>query len=223
MGGDLSAAMKIGRLVRKFDGWTKIWFDDKCYSSCALIFIAGVRRTSFGELGLHRPYYGSAPQTRQQLEKQVPLMLAALKQYVSEMGITDNFYQQMVNTEPSQIRKYRSDYETIIPATDPVYQEIEIAYDARRRGITTAEMRQREKDGESCPVGNLKRTSLCRDAVSWGLSERVYQARRSKVEAECSLREEERKVLREVQWNERRDHPIAIRRENCERNTMLGQ
>jgi hypothetical protein len=44
-----------------------------------------------GELGLHRPYLASSPQGRQAVEKQIPLMLSLVKQYIVEMNITDNF------------------------------------------------------------------------------------------------------------------------------------
>src|SRR5262249_37668079 len=161
-GGDVVAAMQIGRLIRKYDGYTWIgWdsvtqkFDPKCYSSCALIFIAGVLRviSDEGTLGLHRPYLASAPQDRQVLEKRVPIMLEQVRRYVAEMGVTDNFYQQMVNTEPSSMVLYggkiqplgmpkRQSYTKLVPEDDPVYQEIEISYNARFYGVTTAEMRQ---------------------------------------------------------------------------------
>ena len=55
---------------------------------------------------MHRPYLASRPQSRQVVEKQIPLMLSEVKQYIAEMGITDNFYQQMMNTEPSQMAIY---------------------------------------------------------------------------------------------------------------------
>ena len=69
IGGDVDAAMKIGRLVRQYEGFTSIEREDSlananCYSSCALIFIAGVRRSIVspgGQLGLHRPYLASMP------------------------------------------------------------------------------------------------------------------------------------------------------------------
>jgi hypothetical protein len=57
-GGDVLAAMHIGRLIRKNDGRTRIgWpgrhvttykLDAKCYSSCALIFIVGTSRSITG-------------------------------------------------------------------------------------------------------------------------------------------------------------------------------
>jgi hypothetical protein len=113
-GGDVEAAMRIGRLIRRYEGATKIgkpgYTDNaNCHSSCALVFISGVVRliaSQGGQLGLHRPYLASDPQSRQAVEKQVPLMLSQVRQYIVEMGITDNFYQQLVNTEPSQMAVY---------------------------------------------------------------------------------------------------------------------
>jgi ATP-dependent protease ClpP protease subunit len=96
-GGDVDAAMNIGRLLRKYEGSTWIakeesaGFNANCYSSCALIFIAGVHRaivSDGGQLGLHRPYLASAPQSRQAVEKQAQLMLSQVRQYIAEMGMT---------------------------------------------------------------------------------------------------------------------------------------
>jgi hypothetical protein len=222
-GGEVSAAFKIGRLIRKYDGTTAIPAGSKCYSSCALIFIAGVKRINFGEIGLHRPYFASAPQNRQILEKQVPLMLSLIKSYIAEMGITDNFYQQMVNTEPLQVIKYgSSDYKILIPESDPVYEEVEIAYEARQYGITTSEMRQRNENAEKCNgFPDISRRLTCEEAIKWGLSERVYEQRQQKVSV-CGLRDDEAKIADAVPTKERRDHPIWVRAENCARKIMLS-
>lgn len=95
LGGDVLAAMRIGRMIRKYEGETYIgrppnYDEAKCYSSCALIFIAGVLRLSSGYLGLHRPYLSSPPQSREAVEKQVPQLLSSIKQYITEMGITNS-------------------------------------------------------------------------------------------------------------------------------------
>jgi hypothetical protein len=79
-GGSVSAAMKIGRLIRKYEGTTLI--SGRCYSSCALIFIAGVLRnipTDAQALGLHRPFLAEVPHSREDVERQVPMMLTAVK------------------------------------------------------------------------------------------------------------------------------------------------
>jgi hypothetical protein len=248
-GGDVFAAMQIGRLIRKYDGQTVIGWDsatgkdEKCYSSCALIFIAGVLRiiSAEGSLGLHRPYLASVPQSRQAVEKQVPLILSLVKEYVAEMGITDNFYQQMVNTEPSQMVVYGTDldaelvegrkalgmptwpsYKQLIPENDPVHQEVEISYAARWYGVTTSEMRQREIDAE---VVCHERKDLidrieCEGASKWGLSERVYRERWEKALVGCPFYDKEKVFA--LPKKERRDHPLWINRETCIRNIMSG-
>lgn len=101
---------------------------------------------------MHRPYLASAPQSCQTVERQVPLLLSGIKQYINEMGITDTFYEQMVNTEPSQMVIYNSDnYVKLVPENDPVNQEVEIAYQARHYGASTSEMRERQRASEECP------------------------------------------------------------------------
>jgi hypothetical protein len=241
-GGDVLAAMQIGGLIRQNYGMTWIGYpmtvahssDAKCYSSCVLIFIAGVLRLMEpdGSVGLHRPYLASVPQSRQAVEKPVPLMLSQVKQYIAEMGITDNFYQQMVNTEPSQMLVYHGmdlaegnalglpaqvSYEKLIPEYDPVYQEVQISYDARAFGVTTSEMRQRENDREGC---ERKHATYGCQAILWGLSERVFGERVKKAQL-CWI-DDDRKVLQAMPKKERRDHPLWIKRETCIRNIMLG-
>src|SRR5215208_27883 len=223
-GGDVFSAMNIGGLIRKHEGTTVISVPSKCYSSCALIFIAGVMRHNLGELGLHRPYFASAPQDRQTIERQLPRMLAMVKQYVAEMRITENFYELIVNTEPSKMTIYRiDDYAKLVPEKDAVFQEIQIAYDARRYGLTTFEMRQRDLDAEGCwKIGRATaEVTTCQEAIRWGLSERLYRERSAK--ANCEVGKAELRILEALPRDQWRDHPITVRHENCERSIMLGQ
>jgi hypothetical protein len=249
MGGDVSAAMQIGRLIRKYDGTTWIgnlapWLSTnphvsghhRCYSSCALIFIAGVHRVNDGELGLHRPFFASAPQSRETLEKQVPLMLSMVKSYIAEMGITENFYQQMVNTEPSKIVIYNeNNYQNIVPAYDPVFAEIEVAREARKYGVTTSEMRQRQAEAKEAPCKFSDAQDLserrpdCAYSAYWGLSERIYHERDAKAKKGCwfsSEREysnEEVAILNQTTRKLRDNLPFVMRMEVCVRNVMLGR
>jgi hypothetical protein len=169
-------------------------------------------------------------------------MLSQVRQYVTEMGITDNFYQQMVNTEPSQmvvygnpsaaefrevnkelgIRSTPNDWTSLVPEHDPVYQEITTSYEARKYGVTTLEMRKRDNDAERCS----KREGLdyfnCAEAVRWGLSERVYLERDKQARTVC-WRDEDQKLLLSISKKERRDHSLWIKRDTCTRDIMLGR
>jgi hypothetical protein len=223
VGGDVFAAMHIGRLIRKHDGVTVISVPSKCYSGCALLFIAGVMRHNLGELGLHRPYQVAVLQSRQTNEQQLPRMLSLLRQYVAEMGVAEDFYDQMINTEASKTAIYRIDsYAHLIPEMDPGFLEAQFAYGARRYGMTAAQMRERERDAEACLTRAVKEIVACQEAVKWGLSEELYRERNAKIRA-CEPGHDDRRTLQAVPPGRRRDHPLVLRHEACQQKIMLGR
>jgi hypothetical protein len=217
-GGDVDAAMQIGRLVRSIDGVT--YSADKCYGSCALIFIAGVARFNIGKIGLHRPYLGPFVQNG---EPRLPSLLPKLKAYVQEMGIADDFYQEMISTDPSSMKLYdHKAIETMVPERDPAYDELETSYEARGYGVDTAEMKRRQTKSDKCDSNDLEELSTCAQALKWGLSERAYYKRRGKI-AWCDLTEEEKNTLNLEKRKEQRNHPLYQKREACIRSMMLSQ
>ena len=224
LGGDVFAAMHIGRLIRKHDGVTIISVPSKCYSGCALLFVSGVMRHNLGELGLHRPYQVFALQNRQAAEKQLPRMLALLRQYVSEMGITENFYDQLVNTEHTKTAIYKIDtYANLVPEIDPVFQEVQASYGARRYGgMTTAQMHQRERDAEACLKRPAKEVTVCQEAIRWGISETVYRERSAKAAA-CELGHDDRRTVQALPPGQRREHPLVRKYEACQQKIMLDR
>jgi ATP-dependent protease ClpP protease subunit len=226
-GGDVFAAMKIGRIIRAYEGST--WNRAICYSSCALIYIAGVTRLNFfAEIGLHRPYLASSPLSRETIEKQMPIMLARVKSYVAEMGISNTFYEQMIVTEPSKMIVYKGEaIKKIVPTEDPVWEELATAANARTYGITTLEMRERFEDMKRCP--NDKNNSTCHWATLWGLSERVYTQRYDKAKRKCQFSENERfneeetKIFWDTPTKKRLDLPFYVQFQTCMRSIMRGQ
>ena len=223
VGGDVFAAMHIGRLIRKHDGVTVISVPSKCYSGCALLFISGVMRHNLGELGLHRPYQVLVLQNRPTNEKQLPRLLTLIKQYVAEMGVAEDFYDQMIHTDASRTAIYRMDtYANLVPEMDPGFQETQAAYGARRYGMTHEQMRQREKDTEVCLTRAVKEIVGCQEAIKWGLSEQVYRERSAKIGA-CELGHDDRQILQTVPPGRRRDHPLVLKHETCQQRIMLGR
>ncbi len=224
-GGDVSAAMQIGRLIRKHEATTVVMeTGSKCHGSCALIFIAGVVRLNFGSIGLHRPYPTSAPKNRQSSETQIPLMQSQIKSYVAEMGITEDFYQRMANTEPSQMAIYSSsDVTTVVPEKDPVFDEVNISYQARQYGIPIPEMRQRDKNAERCRQLRHPAFFECVEATHWGLVEDVFRERFDRSSKTCLPTDEEMNILKGLSRKEFRDHHLYIKNETCRRNIMLGR
>jgi hypothetical protein len=222
-GGDVFAAMHIGRLIRKHDGVTVISVPSKCYSGCALLFIAGVMRHNLGELGLHRPYQVAVLKDRPVGEKQPPRLLTLIKQYVAEMGVAEDFYERMISTDASKTAIYRIDsYALLVPEIDPGYLEAQFAYGARRYGMTAEQMRQRERDAEICLTKAVKEIVLCQEAIKWGVSEQLYSERNAKMKA-CELGHDDRRTLQTLPPGRRRDHAIVLKQEACQQKIMWGR
>jgi len=224
LGGNAFAAMKIGRTLRKNEASIRV--SGKCNSVCPLIYIAGVHRTNLGQIGLHRPYFGSAPLEKAEIEKQYPLILSKLKTYILEMGITDDFYQLMVNTEPASVKIFDgSAVEAIIPVEDPTYNEVSTAYLARKFGITTADVRNRQMDAKKCSVFlsrdafDLEAFRRCDQAIMWGLSEQTYDQRYQRLSA-CNTGGELEKISEAGRKG--RASPLALKWESCVRSIMLN-
>jgi hypothetical protein len=236
LGGSVAAAIRIGGLVRKFDGSTSIPKNGRCYSSCALIFIAGRQRHSLGELGLHRPYLAAQPLGRDAISQQLPKLFEIVKSYVSEMGVGDLFFQQMMNTEPAALIRYRNDeFKRLFPVTDPVYDEERVAYVARMHGLTTSEVRKREQQSEQiCPPywesnGSFEDWIDCGDAVLWGLSKPLLLERRDRAKRACDFNEkqefndQDRAIFDKTRLLLAWDLPFVRRHNDCVREVMLGR
>ena len=226
-GGNVAAAMAIGKIVRRNEWAVTVGNGWKCYSSCALIYVAGVSRYNLGYIGLHRPYFAESLD-RQQIELSAPIMLQKVREYLQSMGIVDSFYEQMVNTEPSKVRIYFGDeIEKLVPTDDPTSDEIENAYDARNYGVSAGEMRQRkteaeQKCGRLFSFETLLDFNYCQQSIFWGIDEGTYREREKNGFAECLLSPDEQKIFNATDIKKRRDLPSYVRMRACIRDKVLG-
>lgn len=205
-GGDAYAGMAIGRWARALNASIAVVTDAQCLSSCALAFIGGVHRSNFGEIGVHRPYLSGEPRAEGEIRDAVTRMNADIREYVSNLGVSAEFASVVVNTPPSEMRIYRrNEIYALVPATDPTYDEVDVATNARRYGITTDEYRRRHVEAEQActaiQLGYPRVMSLnspelaaystarheCKQAIYWGLSQSVYRSRYSEAVERCNV------------------------------------
>lgn len=229
-GGSVRAAVQIGRIVRDRGWMTWVSPEGQCLSSCALIYIAGVKRQNDGVVGLHRPYLIGDPLSADEVESAVRSMYSDVRAYVERMGVTAEFTEIMMNTPPESMRVFvGEDIDGLVPERDPLADELRVAHAARDHGVSTEEYRRREVQAdEMCgpmvdAAGGIDRTSVnCRDAILWGLSVSVYIERSKQVRSSCELSEEETEAV--VSWGERKlDHPAHRRWQRCQLSIMRGR
>ena len=90
-GGDIKAALEIGRILRSISAWTIVDDGKSCNSACVFLFSAGVKRDIFGNgrLGLH------SPRSYQIINK--------CRNYMDEMGISNQVFSDMLQTSSQSV------------------------------------------------------------------------------------------------------------------------
>lgn len=144
-GGEVDAAMELGRILRKLGVSTVIARDDQCLSSCVFAFMGGDRRAVAGRLGIHRPYFSSArdvPDRRshyRQLQKR-------LQEYIEELDFPSSFYEAVMAVPPQSVNILTpSDLKRFyLEGMSPSAQDEADAASARGLGISVAEYLQRK-------------------------------------------------------------------------------
>jgi hypothetical protein len=144
-GGEVDAAMELGRVLRKLGVSTLVAEGDQCLSSCVFAFMGGDRRAVEGRLGIHRPYFSSAreaPDRRshyRQLQKK-------LQAYIEELDFPPSLYEAVMAVPPQSV--------TVLTAAElkkfylegmsPSAEDEAYAASARALGISVAEYLQQK-------------------------------------------------------------------------------
>jgi len=146
-GGDVAAAMKMGRSLRRNEGAFFTQNPAFCYSACALVAAGAVTRTAFG-VGLHRPYFATSDvQTTSDADARYKSIMATVRAYLREMNMSDEVFRIMQEVGPGEIHRLTSvDARRLgFVGDDPAFEEAEIARNARRYGLSSAEYRTRQQ------------------------------------------------------------------------------
>lgn len=178
-GGDLRAAMRIGRRLRAMQAYTVVFDGDDCYGSCALIWMAGLERINKGRIGLHRPYLSGDAESAEELGK-----------YLQEMGIIDSIHATMIATPPEKTRVFHGwEISMFVPEIDRLYKERRDAKDAERYELNLEEYRRRRFQlSILCRDAGRKggvESAACRESVMWGLDAVTYRERKERVGKMC--------------------------------------
>lgn len=144
-GGNLEEAVAIGSMVRKHNLRTSVHVDG-CYSSCVLIFAAGVERyTGRGKVGIHRPYLQAVDKSLSVSEINAwrQKQTDALKKYALSLDVSPQLIDDMNAIPPeemkilseSSMKNYR------IYGEDPSFEEFRIGRTAKLYNISSANYR----------------------------------------------------------------------------------
>jgi len=181
VGGDVSAALQIGRLLRKHNAWVNVGANSNCLSACVFLLAGGVQRSVQSHLGarvgIHRPYRTvddafTLDAQRTQQER----LGSQIKSFLSDVNITGALYEQMLLVAPESVRVLSpSELRTLgLNLNDPNWDDARAASEARDIGITRAEYVARKARASSiCPQyarpGKFFDDQICEANVLRGL------------------------------------------------------
>jgi hypothetical protein len=143
-GGDVDAAMKIGRYLRKLEFDVIVSADAQCLSSCVFLLASGVTKSVLGPniIGIHRPF-GTATGSISQIDanKKYREMSKLIYNYFDEMNIPSSLPEMMLRIPPEQMKMLSFDEieQFGLNGKDPVAQEIDDAANAERFGVSRQE------------------------------------------------------------------------------------
>ena len=152
-GGEVDAAMELGRLLRKLGVSTVVAQGEQCLSSCVFAFMGGDRRTAAGRIGIHRPYFSSArevPDRRiyyRHLQKK-------LQEFIDELDFPMSLYEAVMAVppelvsilSPAELKRF------YLEGMSPSTQDEADAASARSQGISVVEYLQRKSVGTASTV-----------------------------------------------------------------------
>jgi ATP-dependent protease ClpP protease subunit len=127
-GGDLDSAIAIGRIVRAQNLETDVPNWATCASACIFILCAGVDRSAFGRIGIHRPHYsndyfaGLGPEEARKKYEQLESMT---RDYLHEVGMPDSLFVSMMRVSSDKIQwlSNESIHNFGLDGIDPAYDE----------------------------------------------------------------------------------------------------
>ncbi len=152
-GGEVLAAMKLGELLRRNAAEVWVLGESQCSSACVLVLAGGVSRvvSSGARIGIHRPYFRPEEFARlsyaesQDSYRKLSLLV---KDYLSEMGIGDPLFAEMMRVESRRLNFISEDFAEAVRlhGEDPAHQEWQRARDVRAIGGRRVEMLERYTD-----------------------------------------------------------------------------
>jgi hypothetical protein len=174
------------------------------------ILAAGARRTTFGDIGIHRPYFVQLD-TKYSAEEIRRIRLAQnkiIKDYLIEMDVADSLLDAMLAIPaeqvkvltPNELSHYR------LTGDDANFNEKNIAEDARLWYLNSSQYRQRNAVVEKkCGYffdekyrNNIEIFYRCQATIMLNISNTEYDARWKKSSSECftpELKKDEQKQL----------------------------
>lgn len=150
-GGDVEAAIAIGRQLRNIRAFALTFEQGRCYSACIFILSGATKRALSSSIGIHRPYSTNVELDPKKIDNRQKKLEKFAKEYLKEVNISPDLYDFMNSIPPENIY-FPSKYELQkfgIIEIDPVQQELNDSFEAQSFGISKTEYYKRKSQANN--------------------------------------------------------------------------
>jgi hypothetical protein len=151
-GGDIDAAMDLGRLLRRMGVFTLVGKDDLCLSACVFAFMGGERRRVVGRLGIHRPYLPVTLNASDDRQARFRYLQKVVRDYIEELDFPASLYEAVMIVPPESMHiLVAADLKRFyLEGISPLSEDMADAAAAGRLGISMSEYLQRKANTPAC-------------------------------------------------------------------------
>lgn len=191
-GGDVQAAMELGRALRKFNRAVVVLPKATCASACVLVLAGAPVRVIFGSVSIHRPFVPNDSSTNPDEQRsRYKALEKRVKEYLAEMNVHPALYDDMLRVSSTRARVLSKDEleRYGLSGTDPFVDEARITESANNLRISKSEYIARQQRIESQCVPLLgkdpKAYGKCAVAIEYGITITEYERREKQAERDC--------------------------------------
>jgi hypothetical protein len=152
-GGDIDAAMRLGSIIRAQNASVSVSGNNLCASACVLVLAAGVMRSVWGEVAIHRPYRAEGQALgMEQAQRGYEARNARIAAYLRRMNVPASLLDAMLAVPSHEARVLSRDELHVfgLSGIDPVYEEETDARRAKRLGVSMPEYLSLKAAYEDC-------------------------------------------------------------------------
>jgi hypothetical protein len=147
-GGDVDAAISIGRVLRSLQVHAQVGPDRSCVSACVLLLAGATTRSiaTKGRVGIHRLYTTStSAKDYDSLQRAYRQIDAKVKAYLSDINVPESLYEAMMQYSPEKVHFLsKSELATYhLSMTDQVAEDLANSRAAARYGLSKPEYLRR--------------------------------------------------------------------------------
>lgn len=143
-GGDVDAAIQIGRHLRRLSAIAAVVGADECLSACVFVLAGATQRllSDTAAIGIHRPYLIRTDlREYSAVQKDHTRLAATAKSFLEDMNLPTSLYDAMMRVPPESMRllKRQELAGFGLDQVDPVEQELRDSAEARQYGLNKVE------------------------------------------------------------------------------------